>query len=300
MGFIVRGAIPRAGYLRVLTGAAVLALGAVVATVAQAQSTLDRVVKEGKISIGIHNAVPWGFRDEGGQVTGFSPDLVHEAFAPMGVTEIEFVISDFGALIPGLTAGRFDAIASGLYITPERCKAVAFSDPDLSLKDAVLVLAGNPKNINSYKDFVENPDLTIGVGRGSTTVKNVLDAGVPEVQLQQYQDIQSNIAALIAGRIDAAGFSAPTVIGLAADPNLTAVERAVPFEGYVQPNSLERSGYSAIAFRLEDTALRDAYNARLTEMKADGTVAKIMAKYGFTDAEKAPELTQADICAGQS
>jgi polar amino acid transport system substrate-binding protein len=260
---------------------------------------MERVMADKKITVGIHNRMPWGFKAEDGSVAGFSPDLVRAAFEPMGVTEIDFVISDFGALIPGLVSRRIDVIASGLYINPKRCEAVAFSDPDLSLKDAVLVKEGNPKNIHSYEDIGKNPEMKFGVTRGSANAASAEAAGVPTDRTLLLQDTQSTVAALVGGRVDAISFSAPTVIGLLADGNLGGVERADPFKGYVQENGIEKSGYSAIAFRLEDTDLRDAYNKRLAEMKADGTVAKIMDKYNFTEAEAAPDLTQEQICAGE-
>lgn len=266
----------------------------------QAQSTHDRVMAEKKITVGIHNRSPWGFKAKDGTVTGFSPDLVRAAFAPLGVTEVDFVISEFGALIPGLVSHRIDAIASGLYINPTRCEAVAFSDPDLSLKDAVLVKSGNPKNIHSYKDIAANTDLKFGVSRGSANAKNALAGGVPEDRTLLLQDTESTIAALVGGRVDAISFSAPTVIGVLADANLTGIERADPFVGFIKENGIEKSGYSAIAFRLEDSDLRDVYNKRLAEMKVDGTLEAIMAKYNFTAAEAAPNLTQAQICAGES
>src|SRR4051794_31307643 len=75
-----------------------------------------------KLVVGIHNRTPWAYRDKQNNVVGIHPDIVRAVFAPLGVTEFEFVISDFGAMIPGLLAGRFDIIASGVAITPARCE----------------------------------------------------------------------------------------------------------------------------------------------------------------------------------
>ncbi|MBI1774373.1 MAG: ectoine/hydroxyectoine ABC transporter substrate-binding protein EhuB [Proteobacteria bacterium] len=265
---------------------------------AQAQGTLQRVRSEGKITVGIHNGAPWGYLGQDGKVTGFSPDLVRAAFEPLGVNTVDFVVADFGALIPGLVAQRFDAVASGLYITSERCKSVAFSDPDLSLRDAIIVKAGNPRRIHSYADIAKSADISIGISRGSANVQNALSAGVPNSKIQLYANTETTIAALIGGRVDAISFSAPTVISILARPNITGLERAAPFQGYLRETGLEAAGYSAIAFRPTDTDLRDAYNKRLVEMKADATLAAIMKKYGFTEAETAPKLSQAEICAG--
>ena len=275
----------------VATCAAVLAATAV----PQAETTRERVLREDKIVIGISNSAPWGFRGKNGEPQGFHPDLIKAAFESLGVDKVEIVVTEFGALIPALSANRFDAIAAGLYITPERCQLVSFSDPDLKLADAALVAKGNPKNVHSYAQIAADPAIKFGVGRGSTTAKNAAAAGVLDEHMLLFPDIQSNVSALLTGRIDVAAFSAPTVARILAEENITGVERALPFQG-VQDNGQERFGYSAIAFRKDDGDLRDLYNSRLKQLKLDGTVARLMARYGFSEHETAPGLTSNQVC----
>jgi polar amino acid transport system substrate-binding protein len=279
----------------VATGCAILVANTLAL---RAETTRERVLREGRIVIGMSNGAPWGYRGKNGEPAGFHPDLIRAAFESLGVSKVEIVITEFGALIPALTAQRFDAIAAGLYITPERCELVAFSDPDLKLADAALVAEGNPKGIHSYAQIATNPEIKFGVGRGSTTAKNAAAAGVPDERMLLFPDIQSNVSALLTGRIDVAAFSAPTVARILAEENIHGVERALPFQG-VQENGKERFGYSAIAFRKEDVDLRDLYNSRLKALKLDGTVARIMAKNGFSDQERAPDLTSRQVCGGQ-
>jgi polar amino acid transport system substrate-binding protein len=275
-----------------------LALAAVTGP-ATAETAHERILREGKIVIGISNGAPWGFRDKDGAPAGFHPDLIKAAFESLGVRNVELVITEFGALIPALVTRRFDAIAAGLYITPERCELVAFSDPDLKLADAALVLEGNPKNIRSYAEIAANPEIKFGAGRGSTTAKNAAAAGVPDEQTLLFPDIQANVSALLTGRIDVAAFSAPTVARILSDDNISGIERALPFQGLIEENGKERFGYSAIAFRKEDGDLRDLYNSRLKALKADGAVASIMTKHGFSEQETAPDLTYKQICDGE-
>ncbi|WP_353646858.1 ectoine/hydroxyectoine ABC transporter substrate-binding protein EhuB [Mesorhizobium sp. WSM2239] len=275
-----------------------LASAAVTAT-AMAETARERILREGRIVIGISNGAPWGFRDKSGEPAGFHPDLIKAAFESLGVREVELVITEFGALIPALTTGRFDAIAAGLYITPERCELVAFSDPDLKLADAALVLEGNPKRIHSYAEIAANPEIKFGAGRGSTTAKNAAAAGVPDERTLLFPDIQANVSALLTGRIDVAAFSAPTVARILSDEKISGIERALPFQGLIEENGKERFGYSAIAFRKEDGDLRDLYNSRLKELKADGTVANIMTRNGFSEQETAPDLTYEQVCDGE-
>lgn len=252
---------------------------------ASAETTKERILREGKIVIGVHNRAPWGYRDEAtGEATGWHPDLLKAAFSELGVRDIDIRVTEFGALIPGLLAGRFDAVGSGLSITPERCQQVAFGAPDLKERDAALVLPGNPKAIHGYRDIVDNDDVIMGAGRGSVVVRKALREGVPSERMLLFPDIQSNVAALRTGRVDAVLLSLPTVLGLMRDNAVPDVEPADPFV-----TTDEQATFTSVAFRQDDQDLRDLYNERFEALKADGTVAEIMAKYGFGDDEMVSE-----------
>lgn len=281
----------------VLAGLATIAAG--VAAPAMAQEALEAIKRNGKLTVGIHNRRPWGFRTAEGEVAGFHPDLVRAAFTPLGVNEIDFVVTEFGALIPGLMARRFDMIASGIAITPERCSQVIFSEPDLSVGDAVLVLKGNPKGIQSFTDITNHEDFILGGARGTLNTKDAIDAGVPEDRMMQFPSGNETLSALIAGRVDGSVMSGPTATMMLEDPNLKGkVERVVPFEGLIREDGTPAALYTAIAFRPEDEALRDAYDERLAELKADGTVDQMRTRYGFTDDEAAPGFSTDQICKG--
>ncbi|TKT69561.1 ectoine/hydroxyectoine ABC transporter substrate-binding protein EhuB [Aquamicrobium sp. LC103] len=266
----------------------------------EAESTRENIFSSGKITIGIHNQAPWGFRGPDGEATGFHPDLIRSAFKPLGVTEIEFIISDFGALIPGLLAQRIDVVASGLAVTPARCEQVAFSEPDLAIGDALIVKEGNPHNLHSYADISANPNVLIGGSRGSANMGNAIASGIPTPQIQQFQNTEASVSAIMAGRVQAVTFSTATVVSVLSDPKITGLERATPFQGFVKPNGLPAANYAAIAFRKNDLDLRDAYNERLAALKADGTLTAIMEKYGFTTEEEAPDfIVTAKLCSGE-
>ncbi len=83
---------------------------------------LEKAIDQGYLTVGIANEAPYGFEDENGVPTGEAPEVAKEVLARLGIPEIRSVIVDFGALIPGLTAGRFDMIAAGMFITPDRAE----------------------------------------------------------------------------------------------------------------------------------------------------------------------------------
>ncbi len=75
-------AAPAARRMGLLGMAAALLL---TATGASAETTKERILREGRIVIGIHNRSPWGFRDEKtGKPTGWHPDILKAAFADLG------------------------------------------------------------------------------------------------------------------------------------------------------------------------------------------------------------------------
>ncbi|WP_343676739.1 ectoine/hydroxyectoine ABC transporter substrate-binding protein EhuB [Paraburkholderia heleia] len=264
---------------------------------AHAESAKDRIFSEKTLTAGIHNGKPWGYIAADGKVEGFNVDIVRAVFEPVGV-KVHFVVGDFGSLIPGLIANRFDLVDDSVVITRERCKIVSFGDPELTSVDALLVKKGNPKNIHSYGDVIRNAALKIGGSRGSQQAKNADIAGVKGEQLQLFQNTESTISALLSGRVDGITFTSGTANALVASPQIGAsIERAKPFTGRIGPDGKPVVSYVATVFRLDEADLRDFYDKRLAQLKADGTIAKIMARYGFSPDEKAPGgLTSAEVC----
>ncbi|MFB6453407.1 ectoine/hydroxyectoine ABC transporter substrate-binding protein EhuB [Bradyrhizobium tunisiense] len=281
----------------VLAGSAALGMLIGGASLVCADTITDRVLKEGKITIGIHNRPPWGFKAEDGSATGFHPDLVKAVLGPVGVKQVDFVIADFSALIPSLTSKRIDAIASGMFITKPRCDQVIFSNPDLAIKPALGVLSGNPQNIHSLADVANNSALRIGIIRGATEADLAAKAGVPKDRALLFPDYSSLVSALSSDRVGGILLPSASVTELLKDPNLKGkLERAAPFVGLVE-NGREAAGYPAIVFRPEDSQLRDLYNESLAKRKAEGTLKTIAAKYGFTDTDIAPDgMTAKELC----
>jgi polar amino acid transport system substrate-binding protein len=260
-----------------------------------ADSLADRK-SSGKLTIGIHNHAPWGYRDTDGNFKGYEPDIVREALAPLGIKDFEFVIAEFGALIPGLLAQRFDLIASGVSVTAKRCEQVIFSEPDLAVVDALVVKKGNPFNVHSFKDIGANPKFRMAGGRGSLNTTHAIDGGVSKDQITYLETDQDAMSAILAGRVDGMVTSAPSAMMLLKDTKLAGLERVAPFTGLTNPDGSPVALVTAVVFRPSDTDLRDAYNKRLAELKADGTVKKIMARYDFSDADAAPARSTAQLC----
>ena len=126
-------------------------------------------------------------------------------FANMGITDIEWTVTEFGSLIPGLIANRFDLVAASQAVLPARCEQVSFSKINSSYGEGFLVAAGNPKDIHSYQDFVDNPDLKLGIVSGADQLDFAQAYGLDESQIVPLNANADAPSALTAGRIDAYG-----------------------------------------------------------------------------------------------
>ena len=278
-------------FLTMAAGASAL-MAVVVATPAFADDgKLEELKAQGFARVAIANEPPFTAVAADGKVSGAAPDVAREVFKRLGVADIVASISEYGAMIPGLQAGRHDVITAGLFMKPERCAAVAYSQPILCDAEAFALKKGNPLKLQSYKDIADNPDAKIGAPGGGTEEKLALEAGVPRDRVIVVPDGQSGLKMLQDGRIDV--YSLPVLsindlVSKASDPNIEVVAPVVGAPVYCD----------GAAFRKGDEALRDAFDVELAKMKQSGDFAKIIEPYGFS-AAAAMSTTREKLCAAQ-
>lgn len=266
---------------------------AAVGVLASAQAaSLDEIKETSRIRIGYANETPFAFTETDGRVTGESPEIAKIIFEKMGIKQVDGVLTEWGSLIPGLRAGRFDVIAAGMYITLARCKQVIFTDPQYALPDTLLVAQGNPKNLHSYADIARNPDVKLAIMAGTVNLAYARDSGITDAQILQVPDTTAQLQAVRAGRADAAVGTQLTMKGLAKKGG-DKVEAISDFT-----DDPAHTGYGALAFRPEDKALRDAVNAEMKKWLGSEEHLKTVAPFGF-DRSNVTDKTAAELCAQQ-
>ena len=262
----------------------------------QEESTLERARREGVIRVGFANENPYAFAQPDGTLSGEAVEVARAVFQELGIAEMEGVLTQFGSLIPGLQAGRFDAITAGMYITPTRCEEVLFADPEYQVGEALIVEAGNPHDLHSYEDIAANPEVTVGTGAGYLEIDYMMAAGVSEDQISTFPDDPSGVAGLQAGQIGAWTGTRPTLLitlQTTDDPNL---ELADPFD---QPtvDGEPVTSYGGAAFRYDDMELREAFNEELQNLKDSGQLLELVGQFeGFDEGSLPGEVTAEDIC----
>lgn len=272
-------------------------LGLSLASAAQADGLLE-AVKAGKpVKVGFAEQEPFIVSGPGGKLEGYEADLLKVVLAKFGSSQLEAVPTQFGALIPGLQARRFDVIASDLYIRPDRCKLVAFAEPTHIVNDGIVVKAGNPKGIRSYADIANDPSLKVGyLTGGGPIADHALAAGVKQAQLVALPDVASLFAAVKTGRVDAFLNTAVTVAATLKTANDPQLERVLPFAQAVIDGK-PASGIGSFAFRREDQAFVEQFNQHLLEVLRSGEAGRIGERYGFS-AEDIPtgDVKLASLC----
>jgi polar amino acid transport system substrate-binding protein len=276
------------------TRRALVALASVAALAASgaasAETTLERIQKQGYIRVGFANEAPYAFATADGKLTGESPSVFRHVMANLGVKEVDGVLTEWGALIPGLKAGRFDAIVASMYITPKRCKQIVFANPTYGIGEALVVKTGNPDGVNTYADIVKK-DLKIAFVAGTAEIEHGRLAGLQRDQEVTVPNFAAAVASVKSGRAAAAAFTSLTAKDLAGKDE--GIDRAKPFT--FEHDGKKYKGEGSFGFRMEDTSLRDAVNAELAKFLGTPEHLKMVGKFGF-DASNMPEKTAAEHC----
>ncbi|MGW4790999.1 ectoine/hydroxyectoine ABC transporter substrate-binding protein EhuB [Nonomuraea sp. NPDC004297] len=260
---------------------------------------LARFKEAGTIKVGIANEQPYGYRDKDGNLTGEAPELARVIFKALGVNQIEAQIVDtFGSLIPGLQSGQYDFIAAGMFITPERCSQIAFTNPDYAAATAFLVAKGNPKQITGF-EAIATGDAKVGVLEGAVEKGYAESGGVPGDRIQVFPNQDAAFKGILAGRVDAIALTAVslrwTLQQQYADKPLEVTESFVPVV-----DGKEQVGAGGFGFRKSDTGLLEAFNAELKKLQEANGVLPVIERFGFTatEVDQAAKLTAQQLCAG--
>lgn len=271
------------------TRSAVTALGGMVlaglllaSMQAKAADLLDTVREKHVLIIGTSNDAPLSYIDSKTKAAaGVLPDILVEFLKREGITAtLDVVAMPFASLIPAVQSGRIDLMGDAMYVRPARAKIMDFSDGIFFNPESLDVAAGNPKKLHTLTDLCGK---AAGTYEGTVYVDMLkkVAAACPASQkldLHLYPTIQNAFADLATGRIDAAIVDS-TLSAYAIKQN-----PALKFElvgDYVPEDKAE----TLCAFGVgkdSNAKFLAAFNTQYAAMKADGTAAKLFAKWGLT------------------
>ena len=247
-----------------------------------AKTLTERLADGHKLRLGFGTAVPWAYAGDNGEALGFVNMIALTVLEEMGITEHETKVFEWSGLIPGINANRSDMVTGGMYILKSRCENMNFSDPIGVFGDAMLVPKGNPKNINNYQDVIDTGAKLV-TGTGFNTVEAAKKYGVPDSQMLLVEGEVGILAAMKAGRADAA---VQTFFGAKEHEAKTDGKFEVTDPKLMPKETLNVVG---IGFRKTDVEFRDNFNKALAKVMANpAKMLKRAGEYGYDKAQLPP------------
>ena len=233
-------------------------------------SDLAFVQNNGKLVVGITDYAPMDYKDDNGEWTGFDAEFARLFAAELGVECEFFVLADWGKKVFELDSKNIDCVWNGMTITEEILLTTNCSDPYV-INAQVVVMKSDV--VGNYADIESMKDLTFAVESGSAGEAALNDAG-----LTKYVAVQDQGSAVMEV---AAGTSDACVIDITMANAMTG--EGTSYENLSYQVSLTEEEYG-VGFR-KDSDLTAKFNEFMAQLKADGTLQALAAKYELTLAE---------------
>ena len=237
-----------------------------VAAVMSGCSGKKKLEEKGKLIMSTNAEFPpYEMTDDNGKFIGIDVEIAQAIADKLG---LELVIDDMdfdGALL-AVQQGKSDIVMAGVSVTPDRQKVMEFSDSYATGIQVVIVKEDSDVTMDNLGDKM------IGTQRGTTGYLYASDTpengGYGEDHVTAYDNGASAVQALLNGQVDCVIIDkAPAQEYVKANPGLKLLEGNWKEEQY------------AIGIDKGNTELLEDVNEALAELKADGTIQKIIDKY---------------------
>ena len=198
---------------------------------------------------------------EGDKIVGIDAEIAQAVADKLGLT-LKIEDMEFDSIITAVSTGKADMGLAGMTVTEERKQNVNFTDSYATGVQVVIV--PEESDIATIDDLAGKK---IGVQLATTgDIYCCDDFGTDNVE--EYNKGNDAVMALVSGKIDAVVIdNEPAKSYVAANEGLKILDTEYVTEDY------------AACLNKENTALLDAINGALNELKADGTLDKIISKY---------------------
>ncbi|MDR3687391.1 MAG: basic amino acid ABC transporter substrate-binding protein [Coriobacteriia bacterium] len=224
-----------------------------------------KLVTPGQLTVGSDTSFP-PFESMNGQTAeGFDVDMMNAIGKQMGL-KVVFQTEGFDTIIASVNGHKFDAIASGMTITPERQKTIIFSDPyfDSNQSVAVLKSSGITTETQLY-------GKKIAVQSGTTGEKWATEHLVPHgAKIVPFKTATDAFNALQAKTVDAVVNDLPVSV---------EIIKEGPTRGFTIIDSIATGEQYGIGIAKDNPELATAINDALGKIKASGELKQIYDKW---------------------
>ena len=233
---------------------------------------LETIQKRGTIIVGLEGDwAPWSYVDENDELTGYDVEVAKAIADKLGV-EIQIVPGEWDGLFAGMDAGRYDMVVNGVEVTEERADKYDFSTPYAYIRTALIVKGDN----DSIKTFDDLKGKKTANSIASTYMNLAESYGAT---CYGVSTLDETLTMVLQGRVDAtlnAIVSFTDYMAQHPDSNLKVVA------------TTEEASNVAIPMRKGDetSSLRDAVNKAIDELREDGTLSELSARFFGEDISK--------------
>ena len=243
------------------SAASSVASSAASSTAASSGAAALSTVVAGKLTMATNATFPpYEMTTDSGEIEGIDVDTAKAIAEKLGL-ELQIDDMDFDAALLSVQQGKADIVMAGVTVTDERKAVMDFSDSYATGIQSIIV--PNDSDIASPDDLAGKK---IGTQRGTTGYIYCSD-DFGEDSVVAYDNGLTAVQALNNGQVDAVVIdNAPATEYVAANPGLKVLDTSYAEEDY------------AIGMA-KGSALEDAVNKALEELKEDGTLQSIVDKY---------------------
>ncbi|MBQ7560750.1 MAG: transporter substrate-binding domain-containing protein, partial [Synergistaceae bacterium] len=219
-----------------------------------------------KLVVGTVGMIPPYSFYEGNKLTGHDIEFVKRFAAWLGA-DVVFKDYDFAGVVAAAVTGNIDIVAANLQISSERAEKIDFSDIIMSSDFSVMVRDDSPKKVDSHNSIKYLNGKNIGIQTGNPEWDKIIKQILPASKIFYYNTFTDLLTALKAHRID----SFP-----GDEANLKFIAEEDKSVMILDEDITETYGLS---FAFTKTDLRDKFNDFMKEIKADGRLNSITAKW---------------------
>lgn len=202
---------------------------------------------------------PYEFYEDN-DIVGIDVEIAKAIAEKMGM-ELQIEDMAFDAIIPAVTSGKADFGAAGMTVTEECQRSVEFTDTYANSNQVAIV--------KEDSDITGSADLegkTIGVQLGTTG--DALATELKDATVERYNKGLEAVQSLTQGKIDAVVIDQATAQAFVKKTEgIKILEEKMSEEEY------------AIAIKKGNTDLVEKMNAAIAELKSEGKIDEIVAKY---------------------
>ncbi len=203
---------------------------------------------------------PFESTDDKGTVIGIEPDILALICEKLGLTAVPYE-TDFDSALVAPSAGKADAVVSGVTVREDRKATMDFTIPYVTIVQGVVYKDGEDVTLDNLKE------KKIGVQSGTTGQIEAVDR-YGEDHVTAYDKYSLAFQALQNGQVDCV--MVDDMVGEAYTKQIAGLKM---FKTDYDPEEF------AFGFAKGNTELLDAFNAELKKLIDDGTIGKIILKW---------------------